>query len=148
MSDGIFQQWRRLRPAVGRQTHVLAAALLWTLIGLLLLARGLGRLWPQDLWWLPAALLLGTGKSFLILDRSARRGLHRILAFADATCLGAVFAWKSWLLVVLMVGAGLVLRRLSLPDWVLGTALCAVGWALIFSSRHAWRQWFHLRTIR
>ncbi len=127
---------------------MLAAALFWSLIGLLLLARGLDRLWPQDMWWLPAALLLGTGKSFLLLDRSARRGLHRILSFADATCLGAVFAWKSWLLVLGMAFAGFVLRRLSPPDWLLGTALCAIGWALLFSSRHAWRQWYRIRTIR
>lgn len=134
----------RLKPGVPQRVHLLLAALLWAGIGSMLMMRGTR--WLVDsgtLWLLLPALVLGTLKSILVLDRVARRGLDRILRLADGTCLGAVYSLKTWMVVVLMIAAGYVLRHSTLPRTLLGVVYVTIGWALFMSSRHAWFSWHH-----
>lgn len=134
----------RLKPAVKTRTLLFMSALLWTMIGLLLLAKGSYRLLqvPQGRFFLAAAALAaGTLKSVVILDRSARRAIERILLFQDGTCLGAVYSVKTWILVLCMMSMGVILRS-YLPVMLLSFLLLTIGWALLFSSRHAWRVWW------
>jgi len=131
------------KPGVSRRVHLFAAPFLWTAVGGLLLLRGWGWLAPgQGRLLLVAAVLLGTVKSMFILDKIARRSLERIVRFKDNTCLGAVYSWKTWLLVLVMMGTGFVLRKATQPGPLIGTIYCAVGWSLCFSSRLGWQQWF------
>ncbi|MCX5871220.1 MAG: hypothetical protein NTY00_11450 [Deltaproteobacteria bacterium] len=95
------------------------------------------------LWIMVPALIAGTIKSFFILDNTARKGVRRILDIADGTCLGAVYSIQTWLLVLVMMGAGMALRHSALPREILGGLYVAIGWALFFSSRHAWRACRH-----
>ena len=134
----------RFKPAVRRNTLLLSSACLWTVIGLLLLVKG-GYRWYQ----LPdshpliiaAGILAGSVKSFWILDKSARRGIDRILNFADGTCLGAVYSSKTWLLVLCMMSLGVILRNSSFPVQLLCFVYFTIGWALLLSSRLAWKEW-------
>jgi hypothetical protein len=138
------QTLTRFKPGVPQRVHLLLAALLWTGIGTVLMMRGTW--WLVDSGWtwlfLPA-LALGTLKSLFILDRTAKRSLDRILRLADGTCLGAVYSFKTWMVVVLMVGSGYALRHSTLPKSLLGVAYVTIGWALFMSSRHAWLSWHH-----
>lgn len=137
-----------LKPGVNRRVHLFAAPLLWTVVGASLLIRGWDFIGPgRDRWFVLLALALGTAKSLLILDKTARRALARIVSLRDGTCLGAVYSWKTWLLVVLMMGSGIVLRRYFEPGAVIGTLYAAVGWALLLSSRLGWREWFRWKNI-
>jgi hypothetical protein len=132
------------KPGVARKVHIFSAALLWTIIGGLLLYRGVSYLIEAgELWLILPGIVAGTLKSYVVLDRSARSGLERIRKFSDNTCIGAVYSWKTWVAVLAMMLFGLLLRNLSLPYAALGTICSAIGWALLFSSRHAWRQWAH-----
>lgn len=134
----------RLKPGVHQRTHLLLAASLWSLIGAMLLVRGISWLIASAaLWIVIPALLAGTMKSLLILDKTARNGIRRILNFADGTCVGAVYSLKTWLLIMLMMGSGIVLRHSRIPLEVLGGLYTAIGWALCCSSRHAWKAWRH-----
>jgi hypothetical protein len=133
----------RLKPGVNRRVHLFAAPLLWTVVGTFLLVRGWDWIGPgRDRWFVLLAFALGTLKSFLILDKTARRALARIVRLRDGSCLGAVYSWKTWLLVALMMGSGIVLRRYFTPGVVIGTLYAAVGWALLLSSRLGWLEWF------
>ena len=131
---------KRFTPGVDKRVHLLLSAVLWTAVGLWLMLRG--GLWLYSTgasWMIVPALLLGSGKSLLILDRTARNGIERILRFSGTTCLGAVYSYKTWLLVVAMMAVGFLLRQSAIPKSVLGTLYVAIGWALVLSSRHAWR---------
>ena len=135
------------KPGVPRTAHLFAAPFLWTCIGCLLMFRGWGWIGPgRGRGLILVAAVLGTFKSLLILDGVARRSIQRIILFKDGTCLGAVYSWKTWLLVALMMIAGVVLRQVAAPGPLLGTLYCAIGWSLCFSSRLGWWQWF--RSIR
>lgn len=133
------------KPGVPRLVHLFAAPFLWTAIGCLLIYRGWS--WVGQghrLFFVPAALMLGTVKSLLILDATARRSINRIIRFKDGTCLGAVYSWKTWLLVLLMMTAGVVMRKLTQPGPIIGSLYMAIGWGLCFSSRLGWLHWWQL----
>lgn len=108
--------------------------------GFLWMGSGNGR------WLIVVSFLLGTMKSLLILDRVARKSIQRIILFKDGTCLGAIYSWKSWLMVAMMMAFGFVIRRVGHPGQGTGLFYCAIGWALCFSSRLGWSQWYALRT--
>jgi hypothetical protein len=132
----------RFKPGVPQRIHLLLAALLWSCIGITLFIRGLSwTIATGKLWIVIPALMIGTIKSLFILDKTANNGIQRILKFTDGTCLGAVYSLKTWLLIILMMGTGIIVRHSSIPQELLGGAYMAIGWALCFSSRHAWRAW-------
>lgn len=131
-----------IKPGVNRRVHLFAAALLWTVIGTILVIRGWGWINPaENGWFIAAGLLAGTLKSVFILDRTARRTVERITKMRDGTCLGAVYSWKTWILVAVMVTGGVLLRTFFEPGRYTGTLYVAIGWALLLSSRYGWLQW-------
>ena len=133
---------KRFKPGVAPRIHLACAAGLWTAIGFFLVLRAIMLLKSSDnMWLIGAGVILGSLKSLLILDRSSRKGVERIKRFADNTCIGAVYSWKTWLLVLTMMFFGMLVRHLQVSPLIVGTVLAAVGWALIFSSRHAWAAW-------
>jgi len=136
---------RLCKPGVPRAAHLFAAPFLWTVMGCLLMYRGYGWLAPdRGRLLLVVAGVLGTLKSLLILDKVARLSIQRIILLKDGTCLGAVYSWKSWLLVALMITSGIIMRKLTVPGSFIGTLYCAIGWSLCLSSRLGWQQWFIL----
>jgi hypothetical protein len=133
---------KSFKPGVSRSVHLFAAPLLWTCIGTMLMIRGYGWIGAgMARWLLLPGLAIGTAKSMLLLDKTARKGVKRIKELDDNTCIGAVYSWKTWLLVVLMMAFGIIMRRLTEPGMVIGTMYFAIGWALIFSSRYGWQEW-------
>lgn len=132
-----------LKPGVSRSIHLFAAPLLWTCVGGILIFRGWQWINPEKYqWYIFFALVIGTAKSLAILDRSARKTVDRIVHMRDGTCLGAIYSWKTWLLVVLMISSGFLMRTFFSPGNVIGLIYVAIGWALLFSSRLGWMAWF------
>jgi hypothetical protein len=134
----------RFKPGVPRRMHIMLAASLWTGIGIMLMVRGI--IWligAERSWLILPALALGTVKSIMVLDKTARRSLDRILRLADGTCLGAVYSVKTWMLISFMMLAGYGLRHSSLPVYLIGVLYMTIGWSLFMSSRHAWICWYH-----
>jgi hypothetical protein len=138
----------RFKPGVGKRVHVFCAAGLWTAIGLILMIRGVLLLQAADYLSLAlVGILAGTIKSLLVLDRSALNGIDRIRRFADNTCIGAVYSWKTWLLVIAMMSLGFILRAIKPSPLLFGPLVIAIGWGLIYSSRHAWQAWMNWKKL-
>lgn len=136
-----------IKPGVNRRVHLFAAALLWTVVGMILVTRGWAWIEPaENGWFVLAAVVVGTLKSLFILDKSAIRGVERIVKMRDGACLGAVYSWKTWILVLFMIASGILLRTFFDPGKYIGTLYCAVGWALLLSSRHGWKEWSRWKT--
>ena len=137
---------QHVKPGVPRSVHLFVAPFFWTVIGCLLIARGFVWMGTEGgRWLILLSLFLGTFKSLLILDNVARKSSQRIVQFKDGTCLGAIYSWKSWLMVACMMTGGYLLRRFGHPGHWAGMLYCAIGWALCFSSRLGWAQWFTYR---
>jgi hypothetical protein len=132
----------KLRPNAPATVHLVVAASIWTVVGLMLIFRG--TVWLNNidrLWIILPALFLGTLKSLFMLDRSAKKSIARILSSRDGKCIGGVYSVKTWMLVLVMMLAGCLLRNSSLPKEFLGLFYVSIGWGLVFSSRNAWVAW-------
>ena len=125
------------------RVHLLAAALIWSLVGALLMSRGFQWLTEISWQWLALpALALGTLKGLFILDGVARKNIERIRGMQDGACIGAVYSLKTWGLVVLMIALGRLVRSALLPRELVGPLYLAIGWALFWASRLIWRAWY------
>jgi hypothetical protein len=130
------------KPGVSVRTHLFLAALIWSVVGFFLLTNGFVLISLQGkLWYGVAGLILGTAKTFFILDRVALKNVKRIKDFEDKVCIGSVYSWKTWVLVAAMIALGRILRTTVLPGEVVGLIYIAVGWALMLASRLVWREW-------
>ena len=133
----------RWKPAAGVRTHLLAAGGLWTVVGLGLTAAGLAWCLGSALPW--SVVLAGAGvagglvKGRFVIRRLAEKNAARIIARGDGHCLGGFLSVKTWLLVVVMMASGMVLRRSAVPRPVLGIVYTAVGTALLAGSVILWR---------
>jgi len=132
----------RFVPAAQVKTRILLASLLWSGIGLMLLTRGVLALSGSGREvWLGLAVLVGTIKSRLVLDRAVLKNMARLRGLDGDRCIGGVYSVKTWLLVAAMIILGRLLRASSLPVWLVGLIYATVGWALFWSSRRGWSAW-------
>lgn len=131
----------RFKPDVSVKTRIFLAALLWSCIGLMLMWRGVNALAGSGKEWLLfISLVVGTFKSRMILDRVAVKNMARIFEKGEYSCLGGVYSWKTWLLVLAMIAMGRLLRASSLQVWLVGLIYVTVGWSLFWSSRKVWMR--------
>ena len=132
----------RFKPGASVRTHLFLAALIWSVVGFFLLTNGFVLISLKGhLWYGVVGLVLGTAKTFFILDRVARKNVNRIKEFEDKICIGSVYSWKTWILVAAMIVLGRFLRTTILPGEIVGLIYTAVGWALMLASRLMWREW-------
>jgi len=132
----------RYKPGASISTHMMLAALIWFVVGFFLMVNGFLLISLAERSWLIfLGLALGTTKAFFILDRMARKNIKRIHGFEQKTCIGSVYSYKTWLLVIMMIVVGRTLRLTVLPGEVVGVIYLAVGCGLMLSSRLMWLEW-------
>lgn len=145
MVGSIVDRVERLTPRAGVRVQFVAAALMWLVGASILLFRGAGyvqgRYWHA--WVLAAGLAIGVLKSRVLLDKIATKAVARIRARGRAGFFG-FFSLRSWALVGLMMGGGIVLRRLVVhPDLIgagiMGAIYIGVGTALLLADRLFWQ---------
>ncbi len=130
----------KCKPAVSRRTHFFVAALIWSVVGVVLLRKGMSWLGESEQYILVLpAFLIGMGKSYFILDGAAQKVADRIGDMQEKTFLGRVFSLASWLKIMAMILLGVLLRKLGFSGPIVGTIYCAIGWGLLFSSRKSWK---------
>ena len=136
----------RFKPAASARTHLLLAALMWTVVGSVLLVVGVRWLLQADppyVWvLLVLAVAVGWGKGHFVLARAAQRMLARIISRGDGFCLGGFLAPVSWAFVLAMILLGRLLRGGLLPRSLVGWLYVAVGSALLIGCRLLWRAWY------
>ncbi len=139
------------KPAASARTHVLLAAMMWTIAGAVLMLLGVR--WALSARvpyvWLLLVVAAGVGacKSRLFLQRAAKRTIGRIHARGDGYCLGGFLSWRGWMFVALMAGMGRVLRGGLVSREAAGFIYTAVGAALLLTTPLLWRAWCRGRAV-
>ncbi len=127
----------------------MVAALIWTLVGLGLLGFGLKWLIQSETSWWPllifSVLAIGFAKGFFVLRKTATRTVDRIMNRGENRCLGGVFSWSTWVLVILMMVGGRLLRGSGLPLELLGCIYAGIGVALLVGASVSWAAYRNLR---
>ncbi len=138
-----------IKPSASARVHILAAALMWTLVGSFLFlwgAKGLldasGR---NALLWGALAMGLGLIKGRAVLQKTAAKVSARIKERGDDRCLGGFMSLRSWALIAVMAASGRFLRHSDLPRLIVWSVYVAVGAALVFASRIFWREWVNFK---
>ncbi len=134
---------KALKPASSARLQILLAASLWTVVGGCL--AGFGSKWligARLPWLIPVAIVPGIAKAIFVLEKTAMKGVARIRERGDGRCIGGFLSVRSWLLVLLMIGGGRLLRAGWVPMSLLGFIYVAVGVALVVGSRKPWLSWY------
>jgi len=140
----------RYKPAVTKNAMLFLAGFAWVCVGTILLFWAfswLSTVSNTSIYWLSGAgvslALLAHHFGFLkIVDRN----LKRILRMNEKTCLFSFIPWKSYLIIVIMITMGAILRRSAIPKQYLAILYIGIGLALILSSVRYMRAFF--REIR
>ncbi len=144
--------WRRLTPRTGARPQLFAAAAVWLVGTAILLVRGVQYIVAPDEYErfgygivliALVAVAIGIVKARFILIRYASKAVTRIRTRGHA-CFFGLFAWSSWLFILVMMGGGVLLRHSPLVDswWgrtFLGVLYVAVGTALAIADVVFWR---------
>ncbi len=117
---------------------LILSGIMWIAVGILLLHYVLGWLGP-----VPAMQKFIFGGSGILLAllihhfgflRVVDKNLGRILPMNGRPCVFSFMSWKSYLIVLVMVSMGILLRHSALPKPWLSLLYTGIGLALILSS--------------
>ncbi len=107
---------------------------------------------PQGLWMTLAGALLASAIFYFGFSKLAKKNIQRINDMVgDKICIFAFQEWKSYPLVVVMIGLGISLRKfLPIPKPYLAILYIGIGGSLFLSSlsyyKHLLRPQHHIST--
>ena len=130
----------RFDPVVSKKWLLVLAGLMWAAVGVMLSSLAFGWLTADPSWGM---LLLGSVGILLAIAvyrfgfvKIARKNIARIWNGAERACLFSFQAWKSYLLILVMMTMGILLRNSPLPKPYLAVLYSTIGGALFISSFH------------
>jgi hypothetical protein len=132
------------KPVTSSRLQLLLAGLVWSIVGTGLIC--VGTYWVLStsthiMGLLALSLCMGLVKSLLILDKVASRIVKRIVLRGEGRCLVSFYSVRVWVIVIIMILMGRLLRSMGLSYALLGVIYSAVGTSLLMSSRSIWLAW-------
>jgi hypothetical protein len=135
---------QRFNPAVPRHFLYGIAGLFWTLAGGLLCVRGavwLGQLQFPAIASVEAASIAVAAAGYIFLFSGiVRKNITRIGLLPDRVCVFAFTAWRGYIMIGVMVTAGISLRSSSIPLYYLSLPYTAMGGILLTGSAVFYRE--------
>jgi len=111
---------KKFKPSVSRHNLLFIAGISWTMAGGMLMWRGLDyELKHPEHLWLNILIGIGIGVPFYIIlfARISRKHIKRIMGLSiPYPCAFSFFNTRSYILMMLMITAGILLRRFSLVN--------------------------------
>ncbi len=142
----MFLNIRKFNPAVDKKFLIALSGILWSVVGIMLCR--LAVLWlsqtdKQHAVWFGSA---GAVLAFLIyqfgFSKIVNKNTVRILSKEGKVCIFGFQPWKSYVIIVVMVGLGITLRHSPLPKPYLSVIYIGFGGAMILSSLIYYRNFF------
>jgi len=126
------------KPSVPRKWLYAIAGVLWSAAGFILIERAYG--WLEDLASEQLLFVLSLGVTLALIFyfagfiKIARKNINRINSLPESVCIFAFTAWKGYLVIAVMVTAGILLRHSSFPKHYLAVFYVAMGGSLLLGS--------------
>jgi hypothetical protein len=142
----MFLNIRKFNPAVDKKFLIALSGILWSVVGIMLCrlaVQWLSQTDKQHAVWFGSA---GAVLAFLIyqfgFSKIVNKNTARILSKEGKVCIFGFQPWKSYLIIVFMVGLGVTLRHSPLPKPYLSVIYVGFGGAMILSSLIYYRNFF------
>ena len=137
-----------INPMVPRHWLFGIAGSVWTAVGMMLCWRALN--WSgilpfseELLYELIGLVTAGVGY-ILIFSKVVRKNINRITMMPPRASVFAFTAVKGYIMILLMISLGLVLRNSSIPKHYLSIPYTAMGLMLLFGSVRFYTEYFAL----
>lgn len=140
------------KPAVPKCWLFAVSGLMWSAVGIMMCAIGFGWLVHERvlsaLGLAAAGLGLAMVSAYRLFGVMAQKNIQRLRRLPQRGCLFAFQAWKSYLIIALMMVLGVTLRHWSVPATILSVIYTGIGGALLLGSSHYYRHLARvLRTV-
>ncbi len=139
---------KKYGPAVDKRILIALSGILWSIVGILLFDIAVDWLAQTASEKALLPVLVGIILAFLIsrfgFIKLVDRNIYRIVAKENKVCIFAFQPWKSYFIVIIMVGMGILLRHSPLPKFYLSVIYIGMGGAMILSSIRYFRIFFNL----
>lgn len=132
------KRWVEFKPKVSREVLILLAGMVWLSVGIMLLSRAYG--WWQQysgslfVFFVLISLILGSVKGYYIMTRVVRKNILRIHQLSTRNFVLAFITLRTYLLILVMMILGIVVRHAPVPKIYLAIVYLAVGIAMLVSS--------------
>ena len=142
----MYSTLKKFDPAVDKRLLIFLSGVLWSIVGIMLCKLAMNWLsltsrqnavWPGITGVVLAVLIYYFG--FLKL---VNKNTGRILSKEGKVCIFAFQPWKSYLIILVMIGMGTVLRHSSMPKHYLAIIYIGFGGAMILSSLVYYKYFF------
>lgn len=135
----------KIKPAVPKKLLLVLAGVMWCGVGIMLTAMAVHWLYifPGNPWFFAipgflAAMIIHHFGFLKIVDKN----LGRIERLPGKPCVFSFISWKSYLIIIIMVSMGILLRHSPLPKQYLSILYLGIGLALFLSSIRYFRNLF------
>ena len=137
--------YSRLKPAVNRKWLIVISGLMWSVVGIFLNVLAFGWLKYFNNMQIFIIIILGLLIGLVIarfgFRNIANKNVSRILAYPKHACIFAFQEWKSYILIVVMMSLGIILRSTGLiPKFILAPMYIGIGTALFLASFKYYRN--------
>ncbi len=135
-------------PAVDKRILVALSGIIWTIVGIYLCNLALH--WLSDsavnnvLWLGAAGVLLALLIHQFGFQKLVDKNISRILSKKGKVCIFGFQPWKSYLIILIMIVLGRVLRLSPLPKHYLSIIYIGFGGAMLLSSLRYHRSFIKL----
>jgi len=130
-----LEKWK---PGVPKSSLLLIAGAMWIIVGVMLDSIVYSWLRTEQLDDALLAAAIGFVCSLFIHHfgflRLVDRNLDRILPMEGRRCIFSFMPWKSYILIIIMIALGFLLRHSPIPKLYLAVLYTGIGTALILSS--------------
>lgn len=126
------------KPAVTKRVLLFLAGFIWLCVGTVLLVFAYS--WLSEAPGTISFLIFGFGVVAALLIhhfgflKIVDKNIERILPMVDKKCLFSFITWKSYMIIMVMVTMGTLLRHSAIPRQYLAILYVGIGLALILSS--------------
>ena len=132
------QEIEKWKPGVPKNTLLLIAGILWISMGIILDGISYSWLKTEGLTHAILVSIIGFICALVIHHfgflRIVDRNLDRILPMEGRRCVFSFMPWRSYILIIIMVLLGFLLRHSPIPKLYLSVPYIGIGTALILSS--------------
>ncbi len=135
------------KPAVTKPVLLLLAGFVWLCVGTMLLVFACA--WLADAPRTSALIFFGCGIVLALVVhhfgflKIVDKNIERILPMVEKKCLFSFITWKSYMIIMVMVALGTLLRHSAIPHRYLAILYTGIGLALILSSVRYIRVFIH-----